>query len=181
MKRGQITIEYIIVIVVVMLLFSGISLDLISDSQKDAREIGRKLQERSVSSLLKSYGEMMSLQGSGGKKVLFLRAPPSCVISVEPAQLREVCEPTEPPFQYMNPSVPAGTVITTSFPGVAYSCVSCSRGEVTSYYACAQCNEQGAKDYGTPCSQQAFCFKAVSASSSSLITPSGGLIEVKKS
>lgn len=173
LARGQIALEYVIVIVVIILVFSTVSLDLIGESQSDVKALSRALFERTGKSAIQSAGSLVSLQGAGAKRTIFIRAPPSCVFVVLPDSVVEYCEPASAPFSY------AGKPLSVSLQGVSYACPNCLTEEYVTSFSCGPC-VGNARDYGAACSASASCFQPV-VSSGRLIKPSGELLEISKS
>jgi len=78
MGKAQLTIEYIVILVIMLLLFNGITLDLISTSLKDTTTIQTAEMVNASRMVMSDAVDIIGLQGSGAKKTIGLRAPPDC-------------------------------------------------------------------------------------------------------
>jgi hypothetical protein len=78
MRKAQLTIEYLIILVIMLILFNSISMDLINTSQKDSGTLQTVEMVSSAKMILSDSYKTISLQGSGAKKTVTLRAPPDC-------------------------------------------------------------------------------------------------------
>ena len=90
--KGQLTIEFLIILVVMLLLFSGISLDLITSSLEDAFDIQTGEMIKSADFLVKDSVDNLLLHGSGAKKTIVLRAPSECNYAVSSKKIIVECE-----------------------------------------------------------------------------------------
>ena len=91
MKKGQLTIEYLIILVAMLLLFSNISLDLLDFSLRNTVEIQTSEFIRSSDNLLNYSINSISLQGAGAKKSVYLRPPSDCDYLVNPHDITLRC------------------------------------------------------------------------------------------
>jgi len=86
-------IEYMVILVIMLLLFNSISLDLINTSTEDAAflQIAEMINVSKI--VIADATEMISLQGTGARKTVQIRAPPDCdyiwVLNV----IRVQCDP----------------------------------------------------------------------------------------
>ncbi len=71
-------IEYLIVLVIMLILFNSISMDLINTAQEDSGILQTAEMVSSAKMILSDAYKIISLQGSGAKKTVTLRAPPDC-------------------------------------------------------------------------------------------------------
>jgi len=78
MKRAQLTIEYMIILVIMLLLFNSVSMDLINTAQEDSGKLQTAEMVSSAKMILSDAYKTISMQGSGAKRTVSLRAPPDC-------------------------------------------------------------------------------------------------------
>ena len=93
MRKAQLTIEYMIVLVIMMLLFNGITLDLVNMAVADANSLQLSEMVNSSRMALADAAKIVGLQGSGAKKTVLLRAPPDCALSSADNVVYLMCEP----------------------------------------------------------------------------------------
>ena len=94
MKRAQLTIEYMIILVIMLILFNSISMDLISIAQIDSGELQTAEMVSSAKMILSDAYKIISLQGAGAKKTVALRAPPDCdYVQSSPTVISLECVP----------------------------------------------------------------------------------------
>jgi hypothetical protein len=116
MRKAQLMIEYMVILVIMLLLFNSISLDLVNASTEDAAFL-QIAETINVSKMVMSdTAKMISLQGTGAKRIIQLRAPPDCdyimginIITVE-------CDPNSRFYDNFT-----GQFITPSIAGITYS------------------------------------------------------------
>ena len=92
MKKAQLTIEYMIVLVIMMLLFNGITLDLVNTAVIDANQLQLSEMVNSSRIALADAAKIVGLQGTGAKKTVLLRAPPDCAYALADNAIYLVCE-----------------------------------------------------------------------------------------
>ena len=117
MKKAQLTIEYMIVLVIMMLLFNGITLDLVNTAVTDANKLQLSEMVNSSRIALLDATRIVSLQGSGAKKTVLLRAPPDCAYSVSATTVFLICEANSASFDLGF----HGAVVTPEGASVIYS------------------------------------------------------------
>jgi len=78
MRKAQLTIEYIVILVIMLLLFNMITLDLVNSSMLDVTFIQTSEMVNSTRILLSDAAKIINLQGTGAKKTVSVRAPPDC-------------------------------------------------------------------------------------------------------
>lgn len=78
MKKAQLMIEYMVILVIMLLLFNSISLDLINTSTEDAAFLQIAEMVNASKIVVSDAAKMISLQGTGAKRIVQLRAPPDC-------------------------------------------------------------------------------------------------------
>lgn len=81
-----------IVLVIMMLLFNGITLDLVNTAVTDANILQLSEMVNSSRMVLTDAVNVVNLQGSGAKKTVLLRAPPDCSYSLAENVIYLVCE-----------------------------------------------------------------------------------------
>ncbi len=109
-------IEYMVILVIMLLLFNSISLDLINTSTEDAVFLQIAETINASKMVVSDSSKIISLQGSGAKKIVQLRAPPDCdyimginIITVE-------CNPNSRFYDNFT-----GQLITPGLSGITYS------------------------------------------------------------
>ena len=117
MRKAQLMIEYLIILVLMLILFNSISMDLISTSQEDAGRLQTAEMVNSSKMILLDAYKTISLQGSGAKKTVTLRAPPDCAYVQSQNTISLDCIYGTPSADY------DGTVITPTgtVPGVTFT------------------------------------------------------------
>lgn len=78
MKKAQLTIEYLVILVIMLLLFNGVTLDLLSTSVTYTERIQTSEMMNATKLTITDAMNLVSLQGSGAKKTVSARAPPDC-------------------------------------------------------------------------------------------------------
>jgi hypothetical protein len=93
MRKAQLMIEYMVILVIMLLLFNSISLDLVNTSTEDASFL-QIAETINVSKMVVSdSAKIISLQGSGAKKIIKLRAPPDCDYVLSLNVIAVECDP----------------------------------------------------------------------------------------
>ena len=117
--KAQLTIEYMMILVIMLLLFNSITLDLVNTSISDTNEI-QTAEMVNISRIIVSDAVgIISMQGSGAKKNVTLRAPSDCDYMITATTIGVQCESTSPTYSKFNDQViyalPAGSSL--SFTG----------------------------------------------------------------
>lgn len=86
-------IEYMVILVIMLLLFNSISLDLINASTEDAAFLQIAEMINVSKMVVSDTTRMISLQGSGAKKIVQLRAPPDCDYVLDLNVIAVECDP----------------------------------------------------------------------------------------
>lgn len=81
-----------IVLVIMMLLFNGITLDLVNTAVADANQLQLSEMVNSSRIALADAAKIVGLQGTGAKKTILLRAPPDCSYSLAENVIYLVCD-----------------------------------------------------------------------------------------
>jgi hypothetical protein len=76
--KAQLTIEFMIILVIMLLLFNAVTLDLVNISTNDTNFMQTAEMVNSSRIMLSDAVSIVSLQGSGAKKTVSIRAPPDC-------------------------------------------------------------------------------------------------------
>lgn len=76
--KAQLTVEFLIILVVMVLLFTGISLDLIGNSVDDSIYIQTSQLLNSANFMIGSTEKNLLLQGASARKTLIIHAPKKC-------------------------------------------------------------------------------------------------------
>jgi hypothetical protein len=113
--KAQLTIEFLIILVVLLLLFNGISMDLIDTSVKDALFVQTSEIVQSAALSLNNTAQALVFQGSGAKKTLLLRAPSECDYIITADSVTLSCDPLSAVWGTFN-----GKVIAWKITGIVY-------------------------------------------------------------
>jgi|GEM_PF-2743696 len=124
--RGQITIEYLIILSIMILLFSSVSMDLINSSLTNTMQIQTSEIIRQTNSTFQNVINELSLQASGSSATIKLRSSADCDFIVYPNYLITNCSPESASFKQFNNSK-----LAEAPPGISYNCLTCSGGLVT--------------------------------------------------
>jgi len=117
MRKAQLMIEYMVILVIMLLLFNSISLDLINTSTEDATFLQIAEMINSSKIVVLDAAKMISLQGAGAKKIVLLRAPPDCDYVSGVNTIIVQCDPISRFYENFS-----GQVLTPSnFPKVSFS------------------------------------------------------------
>lgn len=127
MKRGQITVEYLIVLVVMILLFTAISMDLADFSLQNAMHSQTNELIRSSEHALLSSVDVVKYQGSGATRTVSVRSPSDCSFIVNDAFVLADCRAGSFSENYTGISFAAIPVAS-----VKYSCPDCVSGVIQS-------------------------------------------------
>lgn len=85
--KAQLSIEFLIIFVIMLLLFTNVSMDLIDASLGDASEMQFREVIRAENSTLYAASAELTVQAVGAKRPVFLRAPPDCKLTVGPTAI----------------------------------------------------------------------------------------------
>lgn len=127
MKKGQLTIEFLIILVAMLLLFSAISMDLIEFSLTNTLEIQTAEMVRSTKLILNSSVNSINLQGPGARRTLYIRAPSDCDFIVNPTFIELECEPESASYEDYN-----GMIIGETPEKINYVCKNCEDMKIKS-------------------------------------------------
>lgn len=100
MKKGQLTIEYLLILVVLVILFTNVSTDLMNFTSKNTLQLQTKEIERAHNQTLLNTIQTLSLQAPGAKRSLTLTAPSDCAYIVEPDRVKLDCGRDTPSYNY---------------------------------------------------------------------------------
>lgn len=112
--RGQLTIEYLIILVVMLVLFNAISMDLVQSSLSDTMSTQTLESVKSQRYLISSVVESMRYQASGARSIIYLRAPSECALVVSVNNVALSCDSGSASVNY------TGTSLVPSYNGVSY-------------------------------------------------------------
>jgi len=101
MKKGQITIEFLIILVIMVLLFTGISLDLIGSTIDDSIYIQTSQLVNTADFMITSTQKNLLLQGKGARKMLIIHAPKLCSFEFVGKIIRLECDDAAAQFHGM--------------------------------------------------------------------------------
>lgn len=128
MKKGQLTVEYLIILVTMLLLFSSISSDLMEFSLRSTVELQTGEMIRAANLVLENSVNAIKLQGPGAKKTIYLRAPSDCDYVVGSGQITLDCVPGSASYELYN-----GEIIGPMSPSsLTYSCPACVDSRIES-------------------------------------------------
>ncbi|MFW5902317.1 MAG: hypothetical protein ACOCTT_00305 [archaeon] len=105
MKKGQLTIEYLLILTVLIILFTSISMDLMDFSSQGTLQIQTEQLSEIHGSTLRNNAESISLQGTGAKQTITITAPPDCGYNLESNKLTLNCIPDSPSENYTNTEI----------------------------------------------------------------------------
>lgn len=126
MRKGQLTVEYLIILVAMLLLFSNISMDLMQFSLSNTLQIQTNELLRTTNFFLNSSANEISLQGPGAKKTVYLRPPSDCDYVVGSDRITLSCASNTASANY------SGLVIGQTPPKVSYFCPACTNSMIKS-------------------------------------------------
>ena len=125
-SKGQITIEYLIILSIMMLLFSAVSMDLISASLENTMQVQTGEIIRQVNSTFQNKISELLLQASGSKTTVKISSSADCDFIVNSSNLVLNCSPETASFKEYN-----GTLIAQAPPGYDYNCLTCGGRPIT--------------------------------------------------
>ncbi len=89
--KAQVTIEFLIILVVMMLLFSAVTMDLVKTSLENSFQMQTLQAVDSANSSVLSAVKIVSIQPAGAVKSVMLRAPADCNYSVNTKSIALQC------------------------------------------------------------------------------------------
>ncbi len=123
--KSQVTVEYLLILVVMLLLFSSVSMNLVEESLKTSMQVQTKQSIAFVNSSLVSAAGLLLTQAEGASVLVEVKAPADCSIEVNNYYLKYVCSGYSEEYN--------GTVVGSGL-GVSYSPVGVinngERGEI---------------------------------------------------
>ena len=125
-EKGQITIEYLIILSLMILLFSSVSMDLISSSLTSTMQVQTGEIIRQTNSTFQNVINELSLQAAGSKTTIKLRASADCDFIVNLNNLSVNCSPESASFKEYN-----DTFLAKAPSGIIYNCLTCTGGLIT--------------------------------------------------
>lgn len=127
MRKGQLTLEFLIILVVMFLLFSTISSDLIEFSLTNTLEIQTAEMVRSTNLMLNSSATSLVFQGPGAVRTVYIRAPSDCDFIVNPNDIELECEEGSASYDDYD-----GMSIGETPDKIKYACLNCEQGRIES-------------------------------------------------
>jgi hypothetical protein len=100
--KGQLTVEFLIILAAMLLIFSAVSLDLMTFSLENAFETQNSEYMRAANLTLTASANSIFLQGPGAKKTIYLRAPADCDYVVESTDIVLECRQDSASFERYN-------------------------------------------------------------------------------
>ncbi len=89
--KGQISIEYLIIFVILLILFTNVSIDLMNSSMESTLSLQKEEMLNTAKILINDAVESMRYQGSGARRTIQLRAPPNCYYTITANQITATC------------------------------------------------------------------------------------------
>ncbi len=129
MKKGQLTVEYLIILVTMILLFSSISMDLIQYSLAESTEMQTGEMINAAEYTVMGAVNQVKIQGPGAKKTVLVRASPDCSYDVSSTQIVASCISGTPSYSEYD-----GMTVVQFSPAidVAMNCASCAGNTIES-------------------------------------------------
>ncbi len=117
MKKGQLTIEYLLILVILIMLFTSISTDLMDFASTNTLQIQTEQAINIHNTTLHNTVNIVALQAEGAKQTITLNTPPDCEYLVSDSSITLQCIAGTPSQEY------TGTTIGNIAPGtgVTYS------------------------------------------------------------
>lgn len=105
MKRGQITIEYLLILVILITIFTSVSMDLMNFTTDSTLRIQTEELQKTHNYTLKNNIQSISLQAPGAVQTIAVTTPPDCLYNVTSGRITLNCTEGTPSENY------TGTVI----------------------------------------------------------------------
>lgn len=125
-SKGQITIEYLIILSIMILLFSTVSMDLINSSLTSTMQVQTGEIVRQANDTFQNMISELSLQASGSKATIKIRSSADCDFILHSNYLELNCSPSSASFKDYN-----GTILAQAPSGITYDCLTCTGGLIT--------------------------------------------------
>jgi len=100
MKKGQLTMEYLIILTVLVILFTNISTELMDFASQETLQIQTEQISEIHSSTLNNNAESIALQAPGARKSILITTPPQCSYQIETQQITLQCISDTPNEEY---------------------------------------------------------------------------------
>jgi len=100
MKKGQLTMEYLIVLTVLVILFTSISTELMEFSSQETLQVQTEQISEIHGSTLINNAESIELQAPGARKSLTITTPPQCSYQIDPQEITLICAGGTPSEEY---------------------------------------------------------------------------------
>jgi len=91
MNKGQLTIEYLLILVILIMLFTSVSTDLMGFASRNTFKIQTKELEQIHNTTLHNTVNIVALQATGAKQTLTLQAPSDCNYSIATLEITLEC------------------------------------------------------------------------------------------
>ena len=127
--KGQITVEYLVILVIMVLLFTSISMDLSEFSLENAMQMQTNSLMRASESVLLSSVKEVSLQGDGAKKSVSVRAPSDCAFKVMEYYISLDCREASFSSEEFD-GMRIAEIDTAAYAGVRYLPITIENGEI---------------------------------------------------
>ena len=118
--KGQISIEFLVVLGLMIVIFGSISFSLLNSTVADLKKSQTDELTKSMNLLIQNAVEEMQTQGNGARKTILVRAPLDCDYYISSKAIEVYCDPASASANF------TGTLIGGSFPfAVRYDCPQC--------------------------------------------------------
>lgn len=91
MNKGQLTIEYLLILVVLIMLFTSVSTDLMDFASRNTFKVQTKELEQIHNTTLHNTVDIVALQATGAKQTLTLQAPSDCSYAITASEITLNC------------------------------------------------------------------------------------------
>lgn len=100
MKKGQITIEYLLILLVLLILFTGVSTDLMTFTSRNSLQMQTEEISRAHNATINNVVDSISLQAPGAHQKIMLTAPADCAYNITTFNITLQCTGDTPSENY---------------------------------------------------------------------------------
>lgn len=126
MKKGQITVEYLLILVIMILLFSSVSMELIDYSITNTMQIQTNEIIRQTEANFQNVNDALSLQAPDSKATVKVRSSTDCDFQVTSTSLLTICDSASSSYVEFE-----GISFATAPSGINYNCLTCDGGLIS--------------------------------------------------
>lgn len=105
MNKGQLTIEYLLILVVLIILFTNVSTDLMDFTSSNTLQIQTKEIEKAHNQTLYNTMNSLSVQAPGARQTLVLNTPPDCAYEINADRISLNCREGTPSENYTGETI----------------------------------------------------------------------------